>query len=117
MTGKLIDRSVFDGLKDSVGDDFIEELVSTFGEEAPVMIANMRKALSAQDAGVFRREAHSLKTNAATFGATDLADLARILEFLARDNQLDQVGDQLEQLESMYQAAYSELERLGDGGK
>jgi len=115
MTENVIDRSVFDALKDSVGDDFIGELVSTFGEEAPVMITNMRKALSVQDADAFRREAHSMKTNAATFGATGLADLAKELEHLARDNQLVQVGDQVDDLERIYQLAHSELERLGNG--
>jgi len=117
MTENVIDRSIFDGLRDSVGDDFIGELVSTFDEEAPLMIENMRKALSAQDTDVFRREAHSMKTNAATFGANALAELAKKLEYLARENQLDQVGRQLEELESMYQSVQGELARLGNGGE
>jgi len=115
MTENIIELSVFDGLKDSVGDDFIGELVSTFGEEAPLMIENMRRALSIQDADVFRREAHSMKTNAATFGATALSELAKKLEYLGRENQLDQVGDQLDTLENFYQAARSELEELSNG--
>lgn len=117
MIGIIIDRAVFNGLKDSVGDDFIEELVSTFGEIAPQSIVNMRQALSAKDADVFRREAHSLKTNAVTFGATDLAELAKKLEYLARENNLDQVEDQLDKLEAMYRVAQSELEKLGNGGE
>jgi len=117
MTENLIDRLVFDVLKDAVGDDFIEELVNTFGEEAPVIITNMRQALSVQDVDVFRREAHSMKTNAATFGATGLADFAKKLEYLARDDQLDQVGNQVDELERLYQVAQMELERLGKGGE
>jgi len=117
MTGNVIERSTFDVLKDSVGDDFIGELVSTFGEEAPIMIANMRQALSAGEADVFRREAHSMKTNADTFGAGDLAELAKKLEQLGRESQLSQVGDQVDMLETLYQAAYSEMERLGNGGE
>ena len=112
MTENMIDRTVFDSLKDSVGDDFIGELVETFGEEAPLMIGNLRQALSAHDVDTFRREAHSMKTNAATFGATSLADLAKTLEQLARENQLDLVGDQLDLFESLYQKAYKALERL-----
>jgi HPt (histidine-containing phosphotransfer) domain-containing protein len=76
------------------------------------MIANMRQAFSTHDAETFRREAHSMKTNAATFGATSLADLARSLEQLARENQLELVGDQLDLFESLYQKAYKALERL-----
>jgi len=112
MTENEIDRVVFDSLKDSVGDDFIGELVDTFGEEAPSMIANMRQAFSTHDAETFRREAHSMKTNAATFGAISLADLARSLEQLARENQLDLVGDQLDLFESLYQEAHKALKKV-----
>ena len=114
MTENVIDRAVFDSLKDSVGDDFIGELVETFGEEAPSMIGNLRQALSAHDADTFRREAHSMKTNAATFGATSLAELAKTLEQLARENQLNLVGNQLELFESSYQEAYKALEILSN---
>ena len=112
MTENVIDRVVFDSLKDSVGVDYIGELVDTFGEEAPSMIVNMRQALSTHDADTFRREAHSMKTNAATFGATSLADLARSLEQLAREDQLDLVGDQLDLFESLYQEAHKALEKV-----
>lgn len=112
MTENVIDRAVFASLKDSVGDDFIGELVDTFWEEAPSMITNMRQALSAHDEDTFRREAHSMKTNAATFGATNLAELARSLEQLARENQLDLVGDQLDLFESLYREAHKALEKL-----
>ena len=114
MTENVIDRVVFDSLKDSVGDDYIGELVDTFGEEAPSLIANMRQALSAHDEDTFRREAHSMKTNAATFGATNLAELARALEQLARKNQLDLVGDQLDLFESLYQESFKALEKLSN---
>ena len=115
MSENIIDRAVFDALENSVGADFISELVSTFGEEAPIMIANLRQALSENNVDAFRREAHSMKTNAATFGATGLAELAKSIEYLARENQLDQVGGQLDLLESMYKAAQSELEKLING--
>ncbi len=114
MSENIIERSIFDLLKDSVGVDFISELINTFGEEALVMIANLRQALSDKNVDAFRREAHSMKTNAATFGAIELAELAKSLEYLARENQLDQVGDQLDLLESLHKAAQSELETLSN---
>jgi len=114
MSENLIDQSVFDALKDSVGVDFISELVNTFGEEAPTMITNLRQALSDKNVDAFRREAHSMKTNAATFGATELAELAKSLEYLARENQLDKVAGQLDLLETLYQAAQREMETLSN---
>ena len=114
MTETAIDRAVFETLIDSVGSDFINELVATFFEEAPIIIANLRQALSESNTDTFRREAHSMKTNAATFGANNLAEFARTLEHIARENQLDQIGDQLDVLEHLYLTAQGELERLSN---
>lgn len=108
---ELIDHSVFDGLSDAVGEDFVGELIDTFLEEAPGIFAEMRQALSTGDADSFRRAAHSLKTNAATFGATELAEKAKELEYTARENDLD-IGDRLELLDKAYQQAAEELESL-----
>jgi len=108
---ETIDYSVLAGLSDAVGEDFIGELIDTFLEEAPGMFAEMQQALSAGDAESFRRAAHSLKTNASTFGATELAEKAKELEYMARENNLD-VGDRLELLDGVYQQAAEELKAL-----
>ncbi|MBI5722084.1 MAG: Hpt domain-containing protein [Burkholderiales bacterium] len=75
-----IDRATFGELQATTGADFVVELVGTFFEEAPQMIGELRGALAAGDADRFRRAAHSLKTNACTFGATALGAAARGLE-------------------------------------
>ncbi len=75
-----IDPHVFDELQANAGADFVAELVDTFGAEAPPLFAEMRSALAADAAERFRRAAHSIKSNASTFGATRLAALARELE-------------------------------------
>lgn len=87
----LIDRAVFDDLRDTAGADFVAELVDTFAEEALQMLADLRAARAAGDADLFRRAAHSLKSNSATFGAVQLAALARTLELggLAADAAQD----------------------------
>jgi len=106
---ELIDRSVIDGLSDAVGEDFVGELIDTFLEEAPGIFAEMRQALSAGDADSFRRAAHSLKTNAATFGATELAEKAKELEYMARENDLN-IENKLDLLGEVYKQAADELE-------
>lgn len=106
-----VDRSVLDGLSETVGEDFMEELIGTFLEEAPGMIAEMEQALSADDADRFRRAAHSLKSNANTFGAMELAEKARELESMARQNDLV-IGDKLHALKEAYENAAEELKIL-----
>jgi histidine phosphotransfer protein HptB len=80
MSTPPIDRDVFTELQEAAGAEFVVELVDTFSEEAPSMLAEMRAALAAGSADRFRRAAHSLKSNADTFGAIALATHARALE-------------------------------------
>lgn len=106
-----IDLNTFNALKDSTGADFIGELIDAFLDDAPSLIAQMRAGLATGDAETFRRAAHSMKSNAATFGAMELAALAKELESLGREQNLT-IGDRLERLESEFQLAAQALEEL-----
>ena len=75
-----IDLTVFKELQDTAGAEFTAELVATFLDEAPLLLEQLTSALAAKQADAFRRTAHSLKSNALTFGAINLAAMARELE-------------------------------------
>ena len=112
MPNSEIDLTTFDELKQMSGEDFINELLDTFLDDAPKLIDELKSALAAKDADSFRRAAHSLKSNAATFGAQRLSDLAKQLEMLGKENKLAETGDRLDALEQAYQAAAAELKGL-----
>jgi HPt (histidine-containing phosphotransfer) domain-containing protein len=80
MAADTIDLATFEALKATTGAEFVGELVDTFLAEAPGMLADLHGALAAGDAARFRRAAHSLKSNANTFGAQRFAVMARDLE-------------------------------------
>jgi len=80
MTDNPIDMDVFADLEDTAGTEFALELVTTFLQEAPPMMVDLKEAASMQDADRFRRAAHSIKSNATTFGALHLAGAARAFE-------------------------------------
>jgi HPt (histidine-containing phosphotransfer) domain-containing protein len=80
MAESAIDLAAFRELQDMAGADFVDELATTFVNEVPVMMAELERALAAGDAVAFRRAAHSLKSNANTFGARSLGEMARALE-------------------------------------
>jgi CheY-like chemotaxis protein len=80
MTDPVIDPHTFDELQAHAGADFVVELVDTFALEAPSLLSELRSALAVGAAERFRRAAHSMKSNASTFGATRLASMARALE-------------------------------------
>ncbi len=112
MTAGEVDRTVFEELKQMSGADFLGELVDTFLDEAPKLIAQLRSAHGAGDAEAFRRAAHSLKSNAATFGANQLAEQARQLELIGKENRLGDAGTRIEQLQDTLGAVATELKRL-----
>jgi HPt (histidine-containing phosphotransfer) domain-containing protein len=106
-----IDRNTFEELKQMSGADFINELIDAFLEDAPQMITNMQAALTARDVESFRRNAHSLKSNANTFGAGELAAFAKELEFMAKENNLE-IGNRLEVLQEALKRALDELKGM-----
>ncbi len=107
----VIDLNTYNSLKDATGSDFVNELMDTFLEDTLDLIAQMRGALAQKDAESFRRAAHTIKSNAATFGASHLSSLARELEGKGRDNDLE-IGNRLEILEEAFQSAKSQLIEL-----
>jgi HPt (histidine-containing phosphotransfer) domain-containing protein len=107
----VIDRTTFEELKQISGADFINELIDAFLDDAPKMIVAMRTALGTKDVESFRRNAHSMKSNANTFGATELAALAKELELMGKESNLD-IGNRLEVLKEAYGQVAIELKGM-----
>lgn len=112
MTSATIDPAIFAELKDTAGADFVCDLVGTFAdEEAPQMLAELREALAAGSAERFRRAAHSLKSNAMTFGALPLGELSRTLEL----GSLPADAAPLDALQAELERAIQALKALSHG--
>lgn len=108
----VIDEKTFAELKQMSGAEFINELIDTFLEDSPKLIEEMASALRVNNVDSFRRAAHSLKSNAATFGADELFALAKDLEMLGKGNRLDETGDRLKVLEESYESVRKKLIEL-----
>ena len=113
MSENPIDLATFSELKEATGDDFVAELVLTFLDEATEMLADLRNAVESSDAEAYRRAAHSMKSNASTFGAAALAELARRIEL----GPCPDVGDlkDVDALEAEFQQSAEALRSLIDG--
>jgi HPt (histidine-containing phosphotransfer) domain-containing protein len=81
-----------------MGTAFLDELLSTFVEDSHDLVSTMRRALGEKDVDSFRRAAHSLKSNAASFGAMTLSILAKDLEESAKSGSLDGAAPRVERL-------------------
>jgi HPt (histidine-containing phosphotransfer) domain-containing protein len=86
-----LNRGAIDSLLDLLGEDpeALVEVTAAFLEEAPLRISEVRVGVDGDDAVLAGRAAHTLKSNALTFGADGLADVARRLEEAARAGDLD----------------------------
>ena len=115
MNASVIDASVFAELQEAAGAEFVAELVGTFLEEAPGMLAELRSARAAGDGERFRRAAHSLKSNSHTFGALVLGAMARELELrgLAADPARDAAA--LDAIDAGYASVAAALQGLCRG--
>lgn len=107
----VLDLNTFNTLKENTGEDFIAELIDAFLDDAVTQMNEMKSALKGGDAETFRRAAHSLKSNAATFGATDLQALARELEMMGREKNLA-VGNKLDVLREAFVLVKRQLSEL-----
>ena len=115
MNESVIEQAVFAELQRTAGAEFAVELVNTFLEEAPGMLAELRNARAQGDAELFRRAAHSLKSNANTFGASRLAAMARELELAGLNADPARDLDALAALDAEYARAAAALKDLCRG--
>jgi len=112
MTDNPINAPAFAALLDSIGGDreFLAELIETFFSDAPAQFAILRNSLAESHAENFRRAAHSFKSNAASFGAANLAALCKQLEDLGKTGDLGSAADLLSETEAEYERVRSALQ-------
>jgi len=95
---EVLNRAAFERLRAAMGAGFLDELLSTFVEDAKELVSTMRRALGEKDVDAFRRAAHSLKSNAASVGALTLSSMARELEMLAKSGIIDGARSRVDRL-------------------
>jgi histidine phosphotransfer protein HptB len=115
MSDTPIDLAVYSELKATTGAEFVVELVDTFLAEMPGMLAELRGARTEANAERFRRAAHSLKSNANTFGAVRLAAQARELELKGLDADTARDEAAVAALETESARAAAALKALRNG--
>jgi HPt (histidine-containing phosphotransfer) domain-containing protein len=117
----VIDVEVLDELERSVGDDrqFVRELVETYLDDTPKLIANIRSGIADGDVERTNRAAHTLKSNSASVGAMGLSAMARELETMtsmattvAHDLAEPEVGTLADVITAEFEEVRDELNRL-----
>jgi CheY-like chemotaxis protein/HPt (histidine-containing phosphotransfer) domain-containing protein len=113
----ILDPKALEKLREMVGGDadFLAELIDTFLEDAPQMLAEMSQAVEDGDAAVLRRAAHSLKSNSADLGGMALSILCRELEGMGKAGTLAGASEKVTQAEAEYKRVQGALETLRRG--
>ncbi len=113
-----IDHVALASLLDMVGGDeaFLNEMIDTYFDDTPTLVAAMRQALVSGDAVALRLSAHALKSNSANFGAPRLAALCQALEEQGSANTLDGASALLAQVEAEYGTVRQALEAARPAG-
>ena len=117
MSDSPINQATLDELIIGTDADFVRDLIDTFLDDTPKMLGEMRQALTTHDAETFRRAAHSLKSNSASFGAMQLSAQAKELEMLGKTGNLAEVGDRLTVLAAEFDRVQVVLRNWQHGSK
>ena len=107
-----IDPHIFNTLKLDFGEDFLEELLETFYNDSNQQLESMQTALEEENSEDFTRAAHSLKSTSLTFGASAFGALARELEMLSREGNLEASREKFQQLYDASEPLFSELKDM-----
>jgi HPt (histidine-containing phosphotransfer) domain-containing protein len=85
-----LDATALDQLRRTVGgDEALQEVMTTFLEDTVRILVLLPSEIDAGRSAEVRRQAHSLKSTAASFGASHLSELCRRLEDLGRAGRLE----------------------------
>jgi histidine phosphotransfer protein HptB len=107
-----IDLPTFEALRESMGADFIIELLQAYYDETPQLLSNLQQALTKQDCEAFRLAAHSIKSTSSSFGALQFGALAKELEMMGRGGDLQGASEKVAALSGAYPAVRQALEGL-----
>jgi CheY-like chemotaxis protein/HPt (histidine-containing phosphotransfer) domain-containing protein len=95
LNAAVLDPTALESLLSMLGGEFayLVELIDSFLEDAPQLLAELNEFVEGEDAAGVRRVAHSLKSNGADFGATTFSNLCRELEMMGKEGAIDGAAD------------------------
>ena len=91
------DPQIMEELFEGIGDVVIK-MLEAFLEDSPIYIDSLKQALQRGSAKNVRELAHTLKGSASNFGAINFIETAKIIEHLAKNQQLHQCDIYIEAL-------------------
>jgi PAS domain S-box-containing protein len=116
----VLHPAALERLRESIGDDdpgFLSVLIDTFLRDVPQLVEAARQGLRRGQADEVRRAAHTLKSDGATFGATNFSELSRQLEALAGSGTLAGTARLISQIEAEFERVRIAVEAVPERGR
>ncbi len=108
----VLDEAVLARLEKSLGpkaDALLPSFVSTFGRDGPALLAAARRGLAEGHSAEVQRAGHTLKSNAATFGALALSAVCLELERAGKREDLVAAAELVARAEEEWALAWEQL--------
>ena len=109
-----VNASVFDEVREVMGDDF-NELLSAYVSSMNDILQKLPQSCHDSDLQEAQRMAHSMKSASANIGAERLSTMARQLENQTRKGNLEQAQSQLAELDSEFRRVHRYLDNYQAG--
>ncbi len=108
-TTDIIDQATMNELKETVGADFVIELINTYLAETPGLVEGLQRSLAGQDIVAFTRAAHSIKSSSASLGLLNFSAQAKELEMLGKESRLADAGPKVDSLCTAFELVQKRL--------
>ncbi|NEP44300.1 MAG: response regulator, partial [Okeania sp. SIO2H7] len=101
----VVDLAVLQELKEMAGgnSELLVEVIDCYLEDSPKLLDEMSQAIKQQQAILLQRSAHSMKSSSASVGASNLSELCKELEYIAREGTTEGADKIFSQVQAEYQ--------------
>jgi two-component system sensor histidine kinase/response regulator len=94
------------------GDAGIRDLAAVCADECRRLLPELEAAITAADAPLINRLAHTIKSSARYFGATTVVKTAQNLELIGREGRLDESAADFPKLKALVERLITELQAI-----
>jgi len=106
----VLDRMALAHLTAAIGEDGVRETFAMFADETAARLALFRQFAEGSDRELIEIEACALKGSARTLGASEVSDIARLIEHRAASISADELRDAIGWLEEAHRRMRREFE-------
>ena len=97
-----LDRTALAQLTEAIGEDGVRQTFAVFARATEDRLALFRRFTEGKDRKLIEIEAHALKGSARTLGASEVSDIATLIEHRAAQISADELRDAVERLDAAY---------------